>query len=194
MGFTLVWDCSAEASSFSMEALMPKSIVHSDPEILGGTLSSWVRVCRCEICLTTPNAATVSTSSRRIPHGFQRAGDRGSRERSRGLERRCACCSMSNCASSGQGDRWTRCPHSSTVRLGRFEEWRAAASGRCRRFRSFGHRGSQSPFQQNLFQARLGIVLLIAPAMLLRIFLPLVPSLLATISKASAGQLLRVEL
>jgi uncharacterized protein (DUF433 family) len=37
MGFTLVWDCSAEASSFSLEALMPKSIVYSDPEILGGT-------------------------------------------------------------------------------------------------------------------------------------------------------------
>ena len=48
-------------------------------------------------------------------------------------------------------------------------------------------------FQQNLSQSRLGIILLIAPSNALEDILPLVPNLLATILKASPGQLLRVE-
>ena len=48
-------------------------------------------------------------------------------------------------------------------------------------------------FQQNLSQARLGIILLIAPSNALEDLLPLVPNLLTSIPKSRAGQILRVE-
>jgi hypothetical protein len=47
-------------------------------------------------------------------------------------------------------------------------------------------------FQQNLSQARLGIILL-APSNALEDLLPLVPALLTSIPKSRAGHILRVE-
>ena len=48
-------------------------------------------------------------------------------------------------------------------------------------------------FQQNLSQARLGIILLAAPSNALEDLLPLVPDLLAAILKSRPGRILRVE-
>jgi Domain of unknown function (DUF5615) len=48
-------------------------------------------------------------------------------------------------------------------------------------------------FQQNLSQARLGIILLAAPSNALEDLLPLVPGLLTAIPKSRPGGILRVE-
>jgi hypothetical protein len=48
-------------------------------------------------------------------------------------------------------------------------------------------------FQQNLSQARLGVILLVAPSNALEDLLPLVPGLATAISKSRPGGILRVE-
>jgi hypothetical protein len=48
-------------------------------------------------------------------------------------------------------------------------------------------------FQQNLSQARLGIVVLVAPSNALEDLLPLVPELLAAIPKSRPGSLMRIS-
>ena len=48
-------------------------------------------------------------------------------------------------------------------------------------------------FQQNLSQSRIGIILLVAASNALEDIRPLVPSLLAAISKSRVGQVQRVE-
>jgi hypothetical protein len=48
-------------------------------------------------------------------------------------------------------------------------------------------------FQQNLSQTRLTVILLVAPSNALGDLLPLVPGLLATISKSRPGRIVRVE-
>ena len=60
-------------------------------------------------------------------------------------------------------------------------------------FESFGDRDRNLQFQQNLSQSPLGIILLVASSNALEDLLPLVPSLLAAISKSRPAQLLRVE-
>src|SRR5215475_6798060 len=48
-------------------------------------------------------------------------------------------------------------------------------------------------FQQNLSQTRLRVILLVAPCNALEDLLPLVPGLLAAISKSRPGRILRVQ-
>ena len=48
-------------------------------------------------------------------------------------------------------------------------------------------------FQQNLSQTRLRVILLVAPSNALEDLLPLIPGLLAAISKSRPGRIVRVE-
>ena len=65
---------------------------------------------------------------------------------------------------------------------------RAAAAG----FEIFLTADQNLQFQQNLAQARLAVVVLIAPSNKLEDLLPLIPSALAAISRSCAGEIVRV--
>lgn len=60
-------------------------------------------------------------------------------------------------------------------------------------FEVFVTADSNLEFQQNLSQARLGVILLIAPSNALEDLLPLVSGLLTAIRKSRPGGILRVE-